>query len=134
MQEPLQATHPPDICALLRIDGEQRWLIAKVIPLLRQLEQPGTTPVEEVGPALSYLEVLWLEAGLRASETDVAIALVDARGEGASAALGEKAARYHAAVRRLRRAVDLRVRALTCTAGEEGSLAHEHAAQETAGS
>jgi hypothetical protein len=118
MYESAQATHPPDICLLLRVDGEQRWLIAKVIPLLRQLEQPGATPSQEVGPALSYLEVLWLEAGLRASETDAAAALLDPGDGICSPLLCEKARRYHAAVRRLRAAVDTRVRALTCTAAE----------------
>lgn len=109
---------------MLRVHGEQRWLIAKVIPLLRQLERPGATPAEEVGPALSYLEVLWLEAGLRAAETDRAAALLDPDDGHCSPILCEKARRYHAAVRRLRRAVDGRVRALTCTATAEPA-AHE---------
>lgn len=121
MPESAQATHPPDICLLLRVDGEQRWLIAKVVPLLRQLEQPGAIAAAEVGAALSYLEVLWLEAGLLAAETDAAAALLDPHDGVCSPVLCEKARRYHAAVHRLRRAVDTRVRALTCTAGQQAA-------------
>jgi hypothetical protein len=128
-------THPPDICLLLRVDAEQRWLVSKVIPLLRQLEQPGEISPEEAGPALAYLEVQWLEAGLRAAETDAAATKVEPvrAGPGAGGAGGplspltEKAHRYHAAVRRLRQAVDRRVRLLT-------SPAPEVAAQEPTGS
>jgi hypothetical protein len=108
-------TNPPDICLLLRVHGEQRWLIATVVALLRQLEEPDGIPEPEVGAALSYLEVLWLEAGLRATQTDAARAQLDAAvAEGASLFVSEKARRYHAAVRRLREAVDRRVRRLTC--------------------
>jgi hypothetical protein len=116
--------HPPDICLLLRVDAEQRWLVSKVIPLVRQLEAPGEIPPEETGPALAYLEVQWLEAGLRAAETDAAAVKLEPAGTGAggaggaSSALTEKAYRYHAAVRRLRRAVDHRVRLLTAPAPE----------------
>jgi hypothetical protein len=120
-------THPPDICLLLRVDAEQRWLVAKVIPLLRQLEQPGEIPTEETGPALAYLEVQWLEAGLRAAETDAAATKVEPAGAGTASALTEKAHRYHASVRRLRHAVDRRVRQLTAPA-------QEVAAQEPTGS
>ena len=123
-------THPPDICLLLRVDAEQRWLVAKVIPLLRQLEQPGAVPPQESGPALAFLEVQWLEAGLRAAETDAAAAKLEpaSAGEGgALSALTEKAHRYLAAVRRLRHAVDRRVRLLS-------TPAPELAAQEPTGS
>jgi hypothetical protein len=108
------APHPPDICLLLRVHGEQRWLISKAIPLLRQLEEPGSIPADELGAALAYLEVLWLEAGLRATETDAAAAALDPGDESSSEVLTAKAKRYYAAVRRLRRAVDRRVRLLTC--------------------
>jgi hypothetical protein len=120
-------THPPDICLLLRVDAEQRWLVSKVVPLLRQLEQPGEIPPEETGAALAYLEVQWLEAGLRAAETDAAAVKLEPTGHGSALALTEKAHRYHAAVRRLRHAVDRRVRLLT-------SPAPEIAAQEPTGS
>jgi hypothetical protein len=120
-------THPPDICLLLRVDAEQRWLVSKVIPLLRQLEQPGEIPTEETGPALAYLEVQWLEAGLRAAETDAAAAKLEPAGAAGASALTEKAHRYLAAVRRLRHAVDHRVRRLTAPTPEI-------AAQEPSGS
>jgi hypothetical protein len=112
MTQTLKAEHPPDICLMLRVHAEQRWLVSRVIPLLRQLEQPGAPDAGEQGPALSYLEVLWLEAGLRAAETDAAASRLEAMPDG-TCALAYKAARYHAAVRRLRQAVDVRVRALT---------------------
>ncbi len=113
MADPAQATHPPDICLLLRAHAEQHWLLSCVIPALRALEHPPVLDPDEIGPAIAYLEVLWLEAGLRAAETDAAAAELDPRDERCSAVLVEKARRYHAAVRRLRHAVDCRVRRLT---------------------
>ncbi len=65
-------SHPPDICLILRAHGEQRWLISEVVPLVRQLEQPGLIAEDQVGAALAYLEVLWLDACQRAAETDYA--------------------------------------------------------------
>ena len=119
-----QTQDPPDICLLLRVHAEQRWLVSRVIPLLRQLEQPGALGAGEEGPALSYLEVLWLEAGLRAAETDAAAARLQSAAAG-ECALTYKAARYHAAVGRLREAVDKRVR--TLTAPPRGVPVHEAA-------
>jgi hypothetical protein len=113
MSHTLETDHPPDICLLLRVHAEQRWLVSKVVPALRQLEQPGATATDEQGAALAYLEVLWLEAGLLAAETDAAADKLEPRGDDATAVLSEKAQRYHTAVRRLRHAVDRRVRALT---------------------
>ncbi|MGO9490120.1 MAG: hypothetical protein ACLQBB_13985 [Solirubrobacteraceae bacterium] len=107
------AAHPPDICLLLRVHAEQRWLVSRVIPLLRQLEDESSAG-QDLGPALAYLEVLWLEAGLRAAETDAAAATLDPGQQTASTVLHQRARRYHAAVRRLRHAVDRRVRRLTC--------------------
>jgi len=123
MAQNLQVEHPPDICLMLRVHGEHRWLVSKVIPLLRQLEDPGAIPPEELGAALAYLEVVWLEAGLRAAETDAAAAdLRDAAGTPPTV-LSQKADRYHAAVRRLRHAVDRRVRTLTAPAPERAGEA-----------
>ncbi len=119
MTQTLQVEHPPDICLLLRVHGEQRWLVAKVIPLLRQLEERGAVEPDELAPALAYLEVLWLEAGLRAAETDAAAAKLHPAGGAQPTVLEHKAERYAAAVRRLRHAVDRRVRALTCRAREK---------------
>jgi hypothetical protein len=118
MTDTVETPHPPDICLMLRVHGEQLWLIARVIPLLRQLEDPGAIEPDDTGAAVAYLEVAWLEAGLLAAETDAAAAeLHDATGDRPTV-LSEKADRYHAAVRRLRRAVDRRVRMLTAPAPE----------------
>lgn len=109
------AESPPDILLLLRAHAEQHWLTLRVLPLVRQLEPPCEVPEEEVGAALSYLEVMWLEAGLRAGATEAAAgALTDGSGEAGSVVVAQRAHRYHAAVRRLRQSVDRRVRALTC--------------------
>ncbi len=117
MTQTLTTEHPPDICLLLRVHGEQRWLVSRVIPALRQLEEPGAIEPDETDAALAYLEVLWLEAGLRATETDAAAEALRLAGPH-TALLAEKANRYHAAVRRLRQAVDRRVRAVTSPAAE----------------
>jgi hypothetical protein len=113
MTQTVDTQHPPDICLLLRVHAEQRWLVSKVIPLLRQLDQPGAVAADERGAALSYLEVLWLEAGLRAAETDAAAAKLAPTAHATPTVLTERADRYHAAVRRLRHVVDRRVREFT---------------------
>jgi hypothetical protein len=106
-------THPSDINLILRAHGEQLWLTAEVLPIVRQLEQPGAIPEDQVGAALAYLEVLWLDASTRAADTDAAhVALNGALAEH-DRVLCEKACRYHAAVCRLRTAVEQRVAALT---------------------
>jgi hypothetical protein len=115
MTDALQTDHPPDICLLLRVHAEQRWLVSKVIPVVRQLEQPGAVAADDHGAALAYLEVLWLEAGLRAAETDTAAAKLDPDRDQNPTLLSQKADRYHAAVRRLRHVVDRRVRNLTAS-------------------
>jgi hypothetical protein len=101
--------HPPDICLLLRVHAEQRWLASKVVPILRQLEPPGRIAEEDAGAALAYLEVLWLEAGLRAAETDAAFAKLEQEAQSSSQIVSQKARRYHVAVRRLRETVGNRV-------------------------
>ncbi|HEY7836404.1 MAG TPA: hypothetical protein VIB59_02990 [Solirubrobacteraceae bacterium] len=118
MSLPLHTVQPLDMCLLLRVHGEQRWLVSRVIPLLRQLEESGAIEPDELGPALAYLEVVWLEAGLRAAETDAAAAELHAAMRGRATVLSEKADRYHTAVRRLRHAVDRRVCVLTAPAPE----------------
>jgi hypothetical protein len=112
MTDQPQSSHPPDICLILRAHGEQRWLISEVIPTVRQLEQADAIDEDQVGAALAYLEVLWLDACQRAAETDAAREHLD-RDAGADRLLYEKARRYHAAVRRLRAALARRVSALT---------------------
>ncbi len=105
-------SHPPDICLILRAHSEQRWLISEVAPIVRQLEQPRLIPEDQIGAALAYLEVLWLDAAGRAAETDAARANLDRASAGCDRVLYDKARRYHAAVRRLRDAVRRRVAAL----------------------
>ena len=74
-----QETSPPsDVCLLLRAHAEQRWLSLEVGPVLRQLQQRDWLPEEQLGAALAYLEVLWIEASQRAAETDAAYAELEA--------------------------------------------------------
>ncbi len=101
---------PFDVCLILRAYAEQRWLSREVVPVLRQLQTPDGLPDEQLGAALAYLEVTWLEATLLAAETDSARADLDAGATGAGTpdaeeALTPKARSYHAAVRTLREAV-----------------------------
>lgn len=118
-------SHPPDICLILRVHGEQRWLITEVIPIVRQLEQPGVISDDEIGAAIAYLEVLWIDARTRAAETDAARVALDAADAAPDRVLDEKARRYHASVRRLRTAVSRRVAALICL--QDHAPTHQHA-------
>lgn len=101
------APAPADIVLLLRADAEQSWLNREVIPVLRQIERREPLPSDQVGAALAYLEDSWNEALLRARQTDAAHDL-NAR-ERAQTRLGERAQRYHTAVRALRGIVAARV-------------------------
>jgi hypothetical protein len=100
-----------DIRLLLRTHGEQRWLIYELVPVVRQLERRDSLPDDQLGAALAYLEVLWIEARHRAFETDAAHAELEPPG-GGEVSLHEKARRYYAAVRRLRYALARRVHRL----------------------
>jgi hypothetical protein len=126
MTDTIETSHPADICLLLRVHAEQRWLVSNLIPTLRQLEHAGGIAEDDLGAAIAYLEVLWLEAGLRATETDAAARELDEFTDEAEV-LSERARRYHAAVRRLRSAVALRVRSVITPPSELP-------ARETAGS
>jgi hypothetical protein len=110
-----------DICLLLRAHGEQHWLIYELVPVVRELEQRRSVPDGELGTALAYLEALWIEAHMRAAETDAASAALEPPGSCADVPLHEKARNYHAAVRRLRAALTCRVEPLLA-AGTEMSL------------
>jgi hypothetical protein len=118
-------SHPPDICLLLRAHGEQRWLISELVPVLRQLEQPCSLPEDQRDAALAYLEVLWLDAHLRAADTDSAYAKLDAADTDRDRVLYNNACRYHAAVRRQRDALGRRVARLTWLRGD--AIEREHA-------
>jgi hypothetical protein len=118
-------SHPPDICLILRAHCERLWLTSEVIPIVRQLERGEVLEEDDVGAALAYLEVIWIDACQRAAETDAARAALDRAGAGRDVVLCEKARRYHAAVRRLRTTIDRRV--VTLTGLGSDSPAHEHA-------
>jgi hypothetical protein len=107
---------PPDISLLLRVYGEQRWLICEVFPVLREAEQPDGIAEQDLPAALAYLEMLWSQARRLARETDAAAALVD-DDPACSQVLVEKARRYHAAVRRLRTSMRARVELVTAPYG-----------------
>ena len=113
MTDQPRTSHPPDISLILRAHGEQLWLTAEVVPIVRQLEHSGEMPEDQIGAALAYLELLWIDARQRASETDAARAALERARAEHDRVLCEKACRYHAAVRRLRAAVGRRVAALT---------------------
>jgi hypothetical protein len=130
---------PSDVCLLLRAHAEQRWLNLEVGPVLRQLQQRDALPEEQLGAAMAYLEVLWIQAAQRARETDAAYAQLQACERRATADGGEradalddgggtlpsKARRYHAAVRTLREVLAGQVAALLATPCN--GAAHEHA-------
>jgi hypothetical protein len=103
------ASHPPDICLLLRAHGEQRWLISEVVPVLRQLEQPNSIPEDQRAAALAYLEVLWIDAHMRAADTDAAYQHFNDSQHHRDPVLHAKARRYHAAVRRQRGSIARRI-------------------------
>ncbi len=107
------ANHPSDINLILRAHGEQLWLTAEVVPIVHQLEQPGVIPDDQVGAALAYLEVLWIDAAARAGDTDAARTALEHADAEHDRVLFEKACGYHAAVCRLRAGVEQRVSALT---------------------
>ena len=69
---------------------------------MRELEQHDAIPEDQLGAALAYLEVLWLDACKRAAETDAAREQLERANALGDLVLYEKARRYHAAVRRLR--------------------------------
>lgn len=101
--------HAPDMCLLLRAHCEQRWLDSELAPVLDELEHPDALPEDQRGAALAYLEVLSLDAHMRASHTDDAAASLDAAIHDGQRFLAEEARRYHAAVRRQRHAIAQRV-------------------------
>jgi hypothetical protein len=133
---------PSDVCLLLRAHAEQRWLSLELNPVLRQLQQPDCLPEEQLGAALAYLEVLWIEAAQRAAETDAAYAALEAcerateTDADAVCALREssledggwtlpsKARRYHAAVRTLRDVLGRHVTELLAIPNDTAACKH----------
>jgi hypothetical protein len=124
------STPPPsDVCLLLRAHAEQRWLSHEVVPVVRELQHRDSLPEEQLGAALAYLEVIWLEAARRAAETDATFAELDAtvpeQERTCDRALPGKARRYHTAVRTLREIVGRHVAKLIAVPSE--AFTHEHA-------
>jgi hypothetical protein len=91
-----------DVCLLLRAHAEQGWLNHELLPVLRQLQERQDLAEEELGAALAYLEVLWIEAAQRAAETEAARADLDAAAASADPALTREARSYYIAVCALR--------------------------------
>jgi hypothetical protein len=125
MSDTHHLSHPQDICLLLRTHGEQRWLLSELLPVLRQVETPGAVPEDQLGAALAYLELLWLDATRRARETDAAYANLRDDDIQHDQLLYEKARRYHAALCRMRTTIERRL--IACTRLPNGHLGHEHA-------
>lgn len=117
---------PSDVCLLLRAYAEQRWLSREVVPVLRQLETPDELPEEQLGAALAYLEVTWLEAAQLAAETDAAFAALADTAPAAEEALPSKARRFHAAVSFLREAVGRHVATFVAPCDVEYEPEHAH--------
>ncbi|HTR73155.1 MAG TPA: hypothetical protein VMG80_06110 [Solirubrobacteraceae bacterium] len=109
---------PSDVCLLLRAYAEQRWLSREVVPVLRQLESPDDLPEEQLGAALAYLEVIWIEALRHAAETKAAFAALDDEPTGMGEALPSTARRYHSAIVALRDAVARHVNRLLAGTSE----------------
>jgi hypothetical protein len=91
-----------DVCLLLRAHAEQGWLHHELLPVLRQLLQDNTLAEEELGAALAYLEVLWIEASQRAADTEAARADLDAALASVDPGLSREARSYYIAVCALR--------------------------------
>jgi hypothetical protein len=91
-----------DVCLLLRAHAEHSWLNHEVMPVVYELNHRDSLPEEQLGAAMAYLEVLWIEASQRAAETEAAHADLNAIDAAAVRPLSGKARGYHAAVRAVR--------------------------------
>jgi hypothetical protein len=121
-----------DVCLLLRAHAESRWLSNELAPVLREIELGETISEPQLGAALAYLEVLWIEACSRARETESARVELDALGTDGDKSLHDKAQRYHTAVRRLRDSIELRVAELLVLPSDTITLTplHEQAGRD----
>jgi hypothetical protein len=96
---------PADVCLMLRAHAEQHWLTGEVTSVLAQLQHRERLPDEQLGAALAYLEVTWIEARRLAAETEAACAELDAAPPGSAETLPSRARSYHATVCALREAM-----------------------------
>lgn len=110
---------PADVSLMLRAHAELRCLSREVIPVLRQVNTREGLPDEQLGAAIAYLEVTWLQAQRRAMDTDAAHRKLMASVRTAQAEddghLHFRARRYYDAVKALRAAVGQRVAAVLWT-------------------
>jgi hypothetical protein len=118
-------SYPSDICLMLRAHGEQRRIDSQLLPALRLLEPPRSVAEEQLGAALAYLEVLWLDAVRRAAETEAALKELLECDPRAERPFHAQARRYELAVRALRDSVAARVHRVL--APPNGSHRHEPA-------
>jgi hypothetical protein len=107
-----------DVCLLLRAHAEQGWLHHELLPVLRQLLQDNTLAEEELGAALAYLEVLWIEASQRAAETEAAREELDAALACVDPTLSREARSYYIAVCALRDSLARHVKRLLAISGD----------------
>ncbi len=118
-------THRPqpsplsDVCLLLRAHAEHSWLNHEVMPVMYELNHRDSLPQEQLGAAMAYLEVLWIEACQRAAETEAAHADLDAVDAAAERPLSGQARGYHSAVRALRGRLAQHVQRLLAIPSEE---------------
>ena len=132
MTQDQEISPPSDVCLLLRAHAEQRWLSLELGPVLRQLQQRDELPEDQLGAALAYLEVLWIEASQRAAETDAAYAQLevceqpdtDAPPDEGGWTLPSKARRFHAAVQTLREVLGRQVATLIAAPGNGSTYEH----------
>ena len=108
-----------DVCLLLRAHAEHSWLNHEVMPVVYELNHRDSLPEEQLGAAMAYLEVLWIEACQRAAETEAAQADLDAIDAAAERPLSGKARGYHAAVCALRGRLAQHVQRLLAIPSEE---------------
>jgi hypothetical protein len=108
-----------DVCLLLRAHAEHSWLNHEVMPVVYELNHRDSLPEEQLGAAMAYLEVLWIEACQRAAETEAAHADLDAIDAAAERPLSGKARGYHSAVRAVRGRLAQHVHRLLAIPSEE---------------
>jgi hypothetical protein len=115
-------SHPSplsDVCLLLRAHAEHSWLNHEVMPVVLEIEQRDALPEEQLGAAMAYLEVLWIEATQRAAETEAAHADLDAIDAAAVRPLSGKARGYHSVVEAIRSRLAVHVQRLLAVPSED---------------
>jgi hypothetical protein len=114
-----------DICLLLRSHFEELWLRLQVLPVVAQLESQESIPEDQLGAALAYLELLWIDAARRAGETEAAYRELLFDAPVTDPRVRAQARHLHASVRIVREQLAHRVTRLTALGV---ALPHEAAA------